>query len=76
MNSSLETTSQTLSLGALYRFDEKSHLRTKIDSNAIFSLAFSQQLSPRVNFTLAGEVDTKDWAADSHKFGMALKLNM
>lgn len=34
-----------------------------------------QNLTPFANLLLAAEVDAKDWASDSHKFGIGLTLS-
>jgi Eukaryotic porin len=54
------------------RLDENSTVKTRIDSNAILASSFSHNLSKYVRMTLCGEVDIKDWSADSHKFGIGL----
>jgi hypothetical protein len=47
-------------------------VKAKVDSNAIVSASFQHDLSKFVRMTLCAEVDVKDWAADSHKFGIGL----
>lgn len=54
------------------RMDDLSTLKTKVDSNAIVSSSFNHRLSSFVQMTLCAEVDVKDWAAESHKFGIGL----
>jgi len=67
----IKGSSQKLSVGSRYLLDE-SVIKTKIDSNAILAGSFTHPLSKFFKMTLCAEVDIKDWAADSHKFGVGL----
>lgn len=67
----IKGSSQKLSVGSRYLLDD-SVVKAKIDSNAIFASSFTHQLSKFVKMTMCAEVDIKDWAADSHKFGVGL----
>jgi xylose isomerase len=58
----------------VYRLEEKSIVKAKIDSNAIVGASFQHELNSSVKLTLCAEVDAKDWAADSHKFGIGLNF--
>lgn len=65
---------QQLTVGCAYRPDALTTFKAKFNTNALLSMSFSQKISKYVRLTLAGEADTQEWAADSHKFGLGLTL--
>ncbi len=54
--------------------DDKSYVKVKLDTNALLSLSYNQQLNNVVKMTACAEVDVSNWSADSHKFGFGLTV--
>lgn len=63
-----------MTIGGSYKTDLTTRLSAKLSSLALLSVAYSQNLSPFANLLISAEVDTKDWASDSHRFGLGLTL--
>mmetsp|Transcript_15273 Transcript_15273/g.22460 ORF Transcript_15273/g.22460 Transcript_15273/m.22460 type:complete len:298 (-) Transcript_15273:106-999(-) len=71
---SLWRNAQRLTVGGKLSLDPQSHVRCRVDSDAMIALAYCHQLSPQVSLGLSAEVDAKDFASDSHKFGVSLSF--
>nr|BBC44067.1 non-selective channel of thylakoid membrane [Cyanophora paradoxa] len=67
--------SNTFTLGGLYKLDKTSYVRAKIDTEGVASVAYSQELRPKVTFVVAGQVNTRTLDKDSHKLGFALVID-
>jgi hypothetical protein len=63
-----------MTIGGAFKPDNTTRVSAKVSSSALVSVAYSQQLTPFSTLLLASEVDAKDWASDSHKFGIGLTL--
>jgi hypothetical protein len=68
-------TPQSLVLGGSYKPDKDTTLSGKMTSTALIALAYSQKLSSFAKLLISAEVDAKDWASDTHKFGLGLTLS-
>ncbi|CAM9838439.1 unnamed protein product [Heterosigma akashiwo] len=71
----IEKVAPQIVLGSSYKIDDFSTLKTKIDSNAVVSVALVQQINRHTTLICAGAVDTKDWSAESHKLGAGISFN-
>lgn len=65
---------QGMTIGGAFKPDNTTRVSAKVSSSALVSVAYSQQLTPFSTLLIASEVDAKDWASDSHKFGIGLTL--
>lgn len=65
---------RTLTVGATRKVDENTAFSGKIDSKGVVSANYIQVLRPEVKLIASASVDAKNFAADSHKFGLALIL--
>jgi len=66
--------SKLLSVGGIYTLDSTTKFQGKVNSNGIVSANAIQIVSPGVKLISSVEVDAKNFAADSHKFGLQLIL--
>mmetsp|Transcript_22651 Transcript_22651/g.44444 ORF Transcript_22651/g.44444 Transcript_22651/m.44444 type:complete len:281 (-) Transcript_22651:81-923(-) len=66
--------SKLLTVGGIYKLDAATLLQGKINSNGIASANAIQAISPGVKLISSVEVDAKNFAGDSHKFGLQLIL--
>lgn len=66
--------SKLLTVGGLYKLDGSTTLQGKVGSNGVVSANAIQKLSPAVKLISSVEVDAKNFAADSHRFGLQLVL--
>lgn len=67
--------SQALTMGGSYKIDPSTTVAGKISSAGTLGLAYKQNVTPVATLLLAAEVDTKDWASDTHKFGIGVTLS-
>ena len=70
----LDKNAQSLTMGVNYQIDSFTTIAGKIDSNSILSLGFAQKLNKSINLSFSSQVDMKEWAGDSHRFGMVLDI--
>lgn len=71
----VDKNTQGMTIGGCFRPDRDTRMSAKISSLALLSVAYAQNLSPFAHLLLSAEVDAKDWASDSHKFGLGLTLS-
>lgn len=65
---------KTLTVGGLYKLDGTTKLQGKMNSKGIVSANAIQVVSPGVKLISSVELDAKNFAGDSHKFGLQLVL--
>jgi len=66
--------SKMLTVGGIYTLDASTKLQGKLNSNGVVSANAIQNISPAVKIISSVEVDAKNFASDSHKFGLQLIL--
>ncbi len=66
--------SKLITVGGIYKLDGSTTFQGKVGSNGIVSANAIQKVSPGVKLISSVEVDAKNFAADSHKFGLQLIL--
>ncbi|GBG31026.1 Voltage-dependent anion-selective channel [Hondaea fermentalgiana] len=66
--------SKLLTVGGIYKLDMATVLQGKLNSKGIVSANAIQMVSPGVKLITSVEVDAKNFAGDSHKFGLQLLL--
>jgi voltage-dependent anion channel protein 2 len=64
-----------VTVGGSYSLDADTTVKAKVDSNALVSLAYVQQVQPSVKLTCAATVNANNFAADSHTFGLGLEFS-
>lgn len=65
---------KSLIIGGTYKLDKETSFAGKINSNGEVTASFSQILKPSVKLVASAHVDTKNFAGDSHKFGLQVLL--
>lgn len=65
---------KVLTVGGIYSVDSDTKVQGKIDSNGIVSSNWIQNVRPQVQLIASAQVDAKNFAGDSHKFGLQLIL--
>ena len=65
---------KTITAGGSYVVDSETTVQGKVDSNAIVSANLIQKVSKQVKVVASAQVDSRNFAADSHKFGLQLVL--
>jgi len=63
-----------LTVGGQHIVDSETTFQGKVNSDAIVSANLIQKVRPQVKLVFSTSVDAKNFAADSHKFGMQLIL--
>lgn len=66
--------SNLLSLGGIYKLDGSTKLQGKVNSKGTVSANAIQQISAGVKLISSVELDAKNFAGDSHKFGLQIVL--
>lgn len=66
---------KSITVGAKKNLSGGAAAQGKVDSNGIVSANWIQVLSPGVKLITSAAVDAKNFAGDSHKFGLTLVLN-
>mmetsp|Transcript_16042 Transcript_16042/g.18151 ORF Transcript_16042/g.18151 Transcript_16042/m.18151 type:complete len:279 (+) Transcript_16042:201-1037(+) len=66
--------SKLLTIGGIYKFDDATKFQGKIDSKGTVSANVIQQVRPKVKLIASAQVDAKNFAQDTHKFGLQLVL--
>lgn len=76
VQASYNTGSQTkgLTLGGSWALDNDTSFQAKVDSNANLSFNYIQQINSSVKLGASVSLDAKDFAADTHSFGLSLTL--
>jgi len=67
-------TTRTLTVAGTYKLDDATSFAGKVDSKGIVTASHTQILRPFVKLMTSAQVDTKNFAGDSHKFGLQLIL--
>jgi len=67
-------TSKVMTLGGSRRIDSETSFTGKVDSKGIVSANWIQILRPDVKLIASISIDSKNFAADAHKFGLQLVL--
>lgn len=62
------------SLGCLYRMDEDTQIKARINNKNMIGLAFIRTLRPGIAFTLNAMIDGKNFNQGGHKLGMGIEL--
>ncbi|XP_017488368.1 PREDICTED: voltage-dependent anion-selective channel protein 2-like [Rhagoletis zephyria] len=62
------------SLGGLYRMDEETQIKARINNKNMIGLAFVRTLRPGIAFTLNAIIDGKNFNQGGHKLGMGIDL--
>lgn len=65
---------KTMAVGGSKKLDDESSFTAKVDSKGVVSANYIHQLKKDVKFIASAQVDAKDFAGDSHKFGLQLIL--
>jgi hypothetical protein len=63
-----------LTVGGQHILDSETTVQGKINSDAIVSANLIQKVRPQVKLVFSAQIDARNFAADSHKFGMQLIL--
>ena len=63
-----------ITIGCKYLVDDFTQLAVKIDTKAMLGISFLQRLNKVAKLNIATEIDCKDLASDSHKFGLGITL--
>lgn len=63
------------SAGCLYRLDQDTQLKARINNKTQVGLAFIHKLAPRVTLTLNALIDAKNFNQGGHKLGMGLDFS-
>lgn len=71
----LQNSAQSMMLGVRTRLNELSVFKARVDSSAVVSAVFHQQLSDECSMSVHASVNAHEWAADSHKFGLKLEFD-
>lgn len=71
----VDKNTQGMTIGGCFRPEADIRLSAKMSSTALLSIAYAQNLNKFAHLLLSAEVDAKDWASDSHKFGLGLTLS-
>mmetsp|Transcript_3729 Transcript_3729/g.6547 ORF Transcript_3729/g.6547 Transcript_3729/m.6547 type:complete len:275 (+) Transcript_3729:93-917(+) len=69
------TNSNLLTLGTVYKLDKTSSLKSKIDTEGVASVSYSQELRPGVTGVLASSFNMKSYDKDAHKIGLSLVVD-
>ena len=64
-----------LTLGGSWALDKDTAFQAKVDSNAKLSFNYIQQINSSVKLGASVSLDAKDFAADTHSFGLSLTLS-
>lgn len=62
------------SIGCLYRMDEDTQIKARINNKNMIGLALIRQLRPGIAFTLNAQIDGKNFNQGGHKLGMGIDL--
>ena len=63
-----------LTLGGSWALDNDTTFQAKVDSNANLSFNYIQQINRSVKLGASIGLDAKDFAADTHSFGLSLTI--
>lgn len=67
---------QKMIFGGVYKLDNNTTFKGKVDSNAIISGSFQHKINPFVKLTMSAEVDAQGWSSvENHKSGISLSFN-
>ncbi|XP_053201701.1 voltage-dependent anion-selective channel protein 2-like isoform X2 [Panonychus citri] len=72
---SADNASTKLALGCVYKLDNTSSLRAKINNNSNLSLGLSHKLRPGILVTMSSMFDLKNLHGGGHKIGLGIELN-
>ena len=65
---------KALTVGATYRANSETSYAGKVNSDGIVSANVIQIINPTVKLIASAQVDARNFAGDSHKFGLQLIL--
>jgi len=65
-----------LAFGCQYNLDKTTTVKAKVDSEGMLFGSYKQNISSVSTLTLCTQIDTVQLAADKHKFGLALNMNL
>lgn len=65
---------KSLTLGGSWALDKDTTFQAKVDSNANLSFNYIQQINSSIKLGASVGLDAKDFAADTHSFGLSLTL--
>lgn len=72
--SQYDHSAKLLTVGGLYKLDQSTTFQGKMSSNGVVSANAIQTIAAGVKLISSAEVDAKNFAGDSHKFGLQLIL--
>lgn len=62
----------SLALGAIYSIDDEQKIQAKVDNKGVISANYILQLRPQIKGILSAQVDAKNAASDTSKFGVSM----
>ena len=74
ISTQLGNNSPIFSLGCLYRLDEDTQVKARVNNKSIIGLSFIRKMHPGIAFTLTASIDCKNFNQGGHKLGMGLEL--
>lgn len=67
--------SPNFSMGCLYRMDDDTHIKARINNKSNIGLGLIRRLRPGITFTLNAMIDGKNFNQGGHKMGMGIDLS-